>query len=149
MESLTEALHRHRCIALDSNVLLYYFEAHPDFGPLSRAVMREVADGLAAVTTVLTLIDSLVMPLRLKDADLYAQHLAVLTGFPNLTLLPIDREVAEEAATLRARYPVLSTPDALTIAAGRRQSATLYVTNDARHVQLAEIGVLNLRDVLL
>jgi predicted nucleic acid-binding protein len=147
MESLSEALRRHQCIALHSNVLLYYFEAHPEFGPLSRAVMREVADGLTAVTSPLTLMDALVMPVRLKNQEQYERHQSVLLNFPNLRVLPIDAEAAERAATLRARSPRLTTPDALTIAIGLGQGATLYVTNDPRTIQAAEIKVLNLRDI--
>jgi predicted nucleic acid-binding protein len=149
MESLIESLRRHQCIAVHSNVLLYYFEAHPEFGPLSRTVMREVADGLPAVASVLTLMDALVMPVRLKNQEQYDRHLSILTGFPNLRLLPIDQETAERAASLRARSPRLTTPDALTIAIGLKEGATLYVTNDARNVQATEIKVLNLRDALL
>lgn len=146
MESLTETLHRHQCITLHSNVLLYYFEAHPEFGPLSRAVMREVADGLPAVTSVLTLMDALVMPVRLKNDEQYERHVSVLTSFPNLRLLPVDQAAAERAAALRARSPRLTTPDALTLAIGLNNGATLYVTNDARSVQFSEMKVLNLRD---
>jgi predicted nucleic acid-binding protein len=149
MEGLSEVLRRHPCIALDSNVLLYFFEAHPEYGPLSRAVMKEVADGLPAVTGMLTLMDALVMPVRLKRQDLYDQHLAALTSYPNLSVLPIDRPAVEGAARLRARYPSLSTPDALTIALGQLHGATLYVTNDPRPVQTKEMPVLNLRDVVL
>jgi predicted nucleic acid-binding protein len=149
MESLSETLRHHQCIALHSNVLLYYFEAHPEFGPLSRAVMREVADGLPAVTTVLTLMDALVMPVRLKNQEQYDRHRSVLTNFPNLRVLPIDQAAAERAAVLRARSPRLTTPDALTIAVGLNEGATLFVTNDARTVQSSEIKVLNLRDALL
>lgn len=148
MEELRSALAPHRCIVLASNVLLHYFEAHPEFGPLARAVMRQVADGLPAITSVLTLLDSLVMPLRLKQPDLYHQHLEVLTTFPNLLVLPIDQAVVERAATLRARYPMLGTPDALTIATGLLNQASLYVTNEPRHLQLAEIKILNLRSIV-
>ncbi|MCC6628008.1 MAG: PIN domain-containing protein [Chloroflexi bacterium] len=147
MESLIAALRAHPCIALHSSVLVYYFEAHPDYGPLSRVVMREVADGLPAVTTTLTLMDALVMPLRLKNQEQYERHHSVLTTFLNLRLLPIDQAVVEQAAALRARAPRLSTPDALTIAVGRAHGATLYVINDARTVHGAEMDVLNLRDV--
>jgi predicted nucleic acid-binding protein len=149
MESLSEVLARHQRIALDSHVLLYFFEAHPEFGPPSRAVMRAVADGLPAVTTVLTLLDALVMPRRLRDQEIYDQHLTVLTTFPHLTLVPIDQAMAREAAELRARYPALRTPDALAIAAGLAHGATLYVTNDPRSFQVSEIQRLNLRDVVL
>jgi predicted nucleic acid-binding protein len=147
MENVAEVLRGHQCIALDAHVVLYYFEAHPEYGPLSRAVMRQVADGLPAVTSVLTLMNALVMPLRLKNQELYDQHLMSLIDFPNLRVLPIDRDVAEQAAGLRARYPILRTPDALTIATGLLQNATLYVTNDPRHLQIAEIQVLNLREL--
>jgi predicted nucleic acid-binding protein len=149
MESLIATLRRHQCIALHSNVLLYYFEAHPEFGPLSRAVMREVADGLAAVTSTLTLLDALVMPVRLKNEEQYDRHLSVLTTFPNLTVWPIDLAAAERAAALRARSPRLTTPDALAIAIGLNAGATLFVTNDARTLQSSDIAVLNLRDALL
>jgi predicted nucleic acid-binding protein len=148
MEDLSEALGKHQRIALDSKVLLYYFEAHPEYGPLSRTVMRAVADGLMAVAPVLTLMDALVMPYRLKNHELAEQHLVCLTTFPNLSLIAIDREIAGRAALLRAHHPILRAPDALTIACGLAHNATLFVTNDSRHLQLPEMPVLNLREML-
>lgn len=45
---------------------------------------------------------------------------------------PIDRDVAKDAATLRASHQSLRLPDALVIAAGRVTDASAILTADAR-----------------
>jgi predicted nucleic acid-binding protein len=65
----------------------------------------------------------------------------LLTSFPNLLLAPVTRNVLSLAATLRARYG-LRTPDAIVLATGIRNGATLAVTKDVQWQRAsAEISV--------
>ncbi len=68
---------------------------------------------------------------------------------PNLTLLPVDLHVAQEAASLRATHN-FKTPDALVIATGIVGQVGHLVTNDAEwkkklapmgsRIQVAQLG---------
>jgi predicted nucleic acid-binding protein len=61
-------------------------------------------------------------------------------------LVPIDIEVAELAADLRARYN-LRTPNALQVAAAIVRRCEVFLTNDARLKRVAEIRVLTLEEL--
>lgn len=54
---------------------------------------------------------------------------AFLRGFPNLTLLPVDLEVALQAANVRA-LTRLATPDAILVASALLSGCEAVITND-------------------
>jgi predicted nucleic acid-binding protein len=54
---------------------------------------------------------------------------AFLCSFPNLSLLPVDLDVASQAATLRA-IKNLKPPDALIVAGGILAGCQAIITND-------------------
>ncbi len=60
-------------------------------------------------------------------------------------LYSIDAVIAEKSAELRSKYS-LKTPDAIQIAAGIENSASLFITNDERLKGIDEIEVLALSD---
>ena len=62
----------------------------------------------------------------------------LLTHFPNLLMVDVDRGVARKAAELRARYRVRPA-DALQVAAGLVHGATAVFTNDHRLGRLSSI----------
>jgi predicted nucleic acid-binding protein len=70
----------------------------------------------------------LVRPLRVSPPAAAHVH-AFLSHTPNLTLLPIDLHVAQEAASLRATHN-FKTPDAFVIATGIVSQVHHLVTND-------------------
>lgn len=101
----------------------------------------------AATISPVTAMELLVRPLRVAPRD--AAHVYdFVTSTPNLTLLPIDFHVAQEAASLRAAYN-FKTPDALIIATGIVGEVAHLVTNDEqwqkkllsieRRVEVAEL----------
>jgi hypothetical protein len=58
-------------IGLDTAPAIYYIEAIPQYDTLVSAVFDQIADGrLAAVTSVVTLTESLTRPLALMDIAL-------------------------------------------------------------------------------
>jgi predicted nucleic acid-binding protein len=71
----------------------------------------------------------LVRPLRVAPKRAAHVH-DFLSRWPNLTLLPIDLFVAQEAASLRATHN-FKVPDALVIATGLVSQVSHLVTNDA------------------
>ena len=86
--------------------------------------------GHAAVTSTVTLTEILVKPYRtLTEREVRSMY-DLLLIYPNLEWIPPDLEIADIAASLRARYK-LETPDALQAATTIRAGATLLVTNDA------------------
>jgi hypothetical protein len=104
-----------------------------------------------AVVSPITAMEILVRPLRSAPAGVVHVH-GFLTKWPNLTLLPVDIHVAQEAASLRALH-AFKAPDALVIATGIVGQVAHLVTNDTEwRKKLApvkeRVAVTMLRDYL-
>ena len=116
-------------IALDTVVFIYFIEEHPRFLPLVSAIFSDVDRGKCeAVTSALTLLETLVVPYRAGNLSLANQYEALLTR-SRLHLIDLDRRQLRAAAQLRAVHAV-RTPDALQLAAAVSAGATAFVTND-------------------
>lgn len=135
-----------KVVAFDTAPLIYYIEEHPDYirvtDELFGAIDRDAARG---VTSVLTLLEVLVKPLREGRNDIADSYRKLLTSAANVTLYAVDEAVCEQAARLRGKYG-LRTPDAIQIATALEHGADVIVTNDERWRRVAELRVLVLSD---
>lgn len=140
---------RGKLAAIDTAPFIYYLEENPAYLPLAdelfEAIDRREASGL---TSVLTLLELAVKPLREGDPRLADSYRRILTNAADLTLYPLDEAVSFRAAQLRGKYPRLRTPDAIQIATALEHGAHLIVTNDERWKRLSELPVLVLDDHL-
>jgi predicted nucleic acid-binding protein len=102
---------------------------------------------MTAVSSELTLMETLVAPLRNGDPVL-ATNREALWQQANTRLLPITRHILREAARLRAALLALKTPDAIHAATALVHGCALFVTNDIgfRHVPGLTLAILD--DVL-
>jgi predicted nucleic acid-binding protein len=134
-------------VAVDSALFIYFVEEHPVFVDLVQQLMQEVAGGtLQAVTSALTLLEVLVVPLRHGNRALADRYEALLTRSRGLRLVPLDLPQLRAAAQLRASYPGIRTPDALQLTAALSTGCTSLVTNDRRLPTVAGLRVLQLSD---
>lgn len=137
-----------KLVAFDTAPLIYYIEEHPDYLTLADELFSAFDTGLAqAVTSVLTLQEVLVKPLRDGSPDVADNYRQILTNSANVALEVIDESICESAAQLRANYVWLRTPDALQIATAIKHGAQIIVTNDERWKRLTELEVVVLRDI--
>jgi predicted nucleic acid-binding protein len=137
--------HRRQVLALDTMCFLYRFEANATYLDLTRDLFDLIERGeCRATTSVLSLTESLVAPLRLGRAEIAATYRTIFTNFPNLDLVPVDVRAAEVAAELRTRHG-LRTPDALHLAAAVAAGADAFITNDAALTRVTEVEVIPLR----
>jgi predicted nucleic acid-binding protein len=90
--------------------------------------MVEAGD-LEATISTLTLTELLTAPMQAQDEDAARDYELYLTNFPNLTIYPLDLNVARQAARLRAATG-LRTPDTVQIATAQVHGARAIVTND-------------------
>jgi predicted nucleic acid-binding protein len=138
-----------KLVAFDSASLIYYLEKHPRYLPLSRelfgAIVRQIAIGM---TSILTLLEVPVVPLRAGRESLASDYRRLLSHTRGLTLFPVDQAICERAAKVRADHLWLRTPDALQVATALEHGAHLIVTNDNRWKRLKEIPVVVLADHL-
>lgn len=131
-------------VALDSAIFIYLLEQHPRYLPLLRPLFREVdRGGVQAVTSALTLLETLVVPYRVGNRELAAKYEAILTNGRGLTLAMIDLPVVRLAAEIRASTSV-RTADAVHLATALLAGCTAFLTNDRRLPAFGGLQVLQL-----
>ena len=138
-----------KLVAFDTAPLIYYIEEHPDYLALTDEFYSLLDSGESkGMTSVLTLQEVLVKPLRDGRTDLADQYREVLTNSANITVHTIDQDACETAAQLRAKYVWLRTPDALQVATAIQHQAQVVITNDDRWRKVTEIEVIVLHTML-
>jgi predicted nucleic acid-binding protein len=135
-------------VALDTSLFIYLIEEEPTFLPVVEPVFAAIADGrLTAVTSALTLLEVLVVPLRHGDAELARRYEALLTRSRGLELVEVSRAILRDAAVLRAAIGV-RTPDAIQLATALAHRCPTFLTNDRQLPALPGLRVLQLADFL-
>jgi predicted nucleic acid-binding protein len=132
----------------DAQIFIYSVEKHPDYAPALRPLWQAVASGdLEVLTSELTLMETLIGPLKQQDADLETDY-ENLFEIGGIRLLSITSSILRAAARLRAGLHSLRTPDAIHAATGQTCSCSLFVTNDAIFRRITGLPVVILDDVL-
>lgn len=123
-------------LLIDTTGLIAYFDGREAISGLAAEIIDHfVRRGRnPAVVSMVSVMETLVRPLRTGAQQPYVHFLDFLTRFPNLTALPADIHVAQEAAGLRATHN-LSHADALIVATGIVAQVSHIVTNDERWAQ--------------
>jgi len=102
---------------------------------------------LKVVTSIVTLLEVLVIPKRNDDAELAQRYRDFLLELDNVTTYLLSQSIAEEAARLRAFYSI-RTPDAIQMATAIHAGAPFFLTNDARLPSLPNLKVLKLKEII-
>lgn len=136
-------------IFLDTSPMIYYVEAHSQFGPLAKEVVNAFQAGqVMAYSSVVTLVEVLPKPVETGNTELVEQFTRFLKQNKHLRLIGISEEIAEHAGQLRGRYPTLRTMDALQLAAAMHIGADAFITNDTRLRGVTDIQLIVLKDYL-
>lgn len=147
--NLQDDLDRIDTIFIDTAPIIYFIEAHPQFGPLSKAVVNTFQSGdLMAFSSVITLTEVLPKPIETGDVTLAKKFAEFLKYGRNLNLIEISLSIAEHAGRLRGRYTDLKAIDAIQIASAIEVRADAFLTNDKKLKQIKEIKVMVLKDYL-
>jgi predicted nucleic acid-binding protein len=147
--TLSEELDQIISIFIDTAPIIYYIEAHPQFGPLAKEVVSAFQSGdLNAYSSIITLTEVLPKPVERGDEKLVRKFAEFLKHGRNLTVIEISEGIAEAAGKLRGRYPFLKTVDAIQLAAALDVGAEAFLTNDVKLQQFNELKVLILKDYL-
>ncbi|MCX6032237.1 MAG: PIN domain-containing protein [Chloroflexi bacterium] len=149
MKRLSTELRGVTKLGLDTSPIIYFVEANPVYDALVTEVFKRVRDNkLTGVTSVITLTEVLVQPLRRGAHALQEEYRKLLLQSANFDVRPIDVAVAKRAADLRARYN-LRTPDALQIAVARSAGCQAILCNDGQMERVTELRVLVLDQLTL
>lgn len=145
--TLSDELARINTIFIDTAPVIYFIEAHQQFGPLAKEVITAFQSGnLNAFSSVITLTEVLPKPIESGDEKLARKFAEFLKHGKNLTMVEISEKIAESAGKLRGRYSFLKAIDAIQIAAAIDVGADAFLTNDMKLKQIKEIKVLVLTD---
>ncbi|MCC7492391.1 MAG: PIN domain-containing protein [Fimbriimonadaceae bacterium] len=129
-----------RRVYVDTMVAIYAVERMVPYERQLAPLWEAVAAGaVQAVTSELTMMETMVKPYREGDAELvalYAEFLEQLTA-----LQPVDRRILDRAARLRATVRALRTPDAIHAATAIETGHLSVLTNDARFSQIPGLTV--------
>ncbi len=141
-----EDLHR-KVVGLDTAPFIYYIERHINYIDMLRLFFRAAERGeITVVTSVVTLVETLVLPLRKGNTELADQYRNILFNTGNLSTIMLSQEIAEEAAQLRALHNFRGL-DAIQIATAIDASASCFLTNDRQLQKASAIQVLVLDDL--
>jgi len=99
-----------------------------------------------AVTSALTLLETLVIPLKKNDQSLVKEYEQVLSNSRGITLVDISIPILRKAALLRTEYR-LKTPDAIQIATAVEYQCEVFITNDRKLPKIKAIDIVNLADL--
>jgi predicted nucleic acid-binding protein len=135
-------------VGLDSAIFIYFIERNPRYLPVVRPLFQAIANGsLSGVTSGLTLMETLVVPLRAGNTVVAHQYERFLRRGGNLRLVPLDFGLLRAAAHVRATTR-LKTPDAIQVASALSAGCQSFLTNDGRIPSLPGLRILQLEDYI-
>ena len=148
MPILAQFLRRHRVLAADTMVFIYHLQEHPRYVPATQVILDAWEAGShQGVTSIISLAEVLVKPLRDGNDAAADDYRRLLTTFPNLRLCDVNQSIAEAAARLRAVHgqPM---PDMIQVATAVMAGATGFVGNDPAFKRIKDLEILILDDVV-
>jgi len=141
MESLDLSnLPEQALLLLDAAPIIYFLEDHPKFGPRFQLLFEEHAKGRVrfAVTTI-TITEVLAGPLGAGDESLVRRYRNI---FESWQVVPLDAEIAESAARIRAAFR-LKLADAVQVASALAVNADALVTHDRDFSNVQSLRVIS------
>ncbi len=135
-----------RRVALDTNSLIYFFEATQPYAAFIAQVLSK-AESRQAVAVVSTIVEmeTLVRPLRNGNQAQLRKLRLFFASLPNLVLREVDRAVAQTAARVRAETG-MKAPDALIAATAIAEGCDAIIGNDRSFARRSEVPYLVLDD---
>lgn len=123
---------RNKRVFLDTAPLIYYIEERKGsieiLDPLFNLNIRGYTE---FITSTLTLLEVLVLPLRLKKKDLVDQYEMILTQSDSINIIELNLGISRLAAEIRAEYNY-KTPDSIQLATAINSNSDYFLTNDKR-----------------
>ncbi|MDA8405859.1 MAG: PIN domain-containing protein [Deltaproteobacteria bacterium] len=134
-------------IYLDTNIIIYAMEGYPEYVSSLASLFAAIDEGkLVAVTSELTLAESLVKPMMDDNVRLQNIYMEALQSSDALYIIPVNRQILIEAARLRAKSYTLNLPDAIHLATAHVHQCASFLTNDKRLRSLSEFYIVILSE---
>lgn len=139
---------RGKVVGLDTAPIIYFVEKNPLYINMMRSFFQALHRGeCAAVTSVVTLLEGLVIPFRRNDTNLVSDYYSLLYDTDDLTTISFFPNIAQQASRLRASYKSMRTADAIQIATAIQSNASCFLTNDTNLPSLPDLKIIVLEDL--
>ena len=134
-------------IFLDTAPFIYFFEQHPEHFPALEKLFAQLYEtGAQAITSIITYIELTTHPARMGQHQLIRKYRDYFTNSENISLFPIDMNIADFIVELRAKYH-FKTPDAIQLGTAIACGADYILTNDKAWQKLDEVKVVLVIDL--
>lgn len=142
---MTLNLNKLKLIALDSNILIYYFEKNPEFGENSKIIFDLLIRGqISCLTSILSITEALS---KATIPEKIAKELEnSIFDIPRLSVFEVNRKIASEAARIKRKYN-FRLPDAIQLATARLSKAKAFISNDEKLKKFKELKIILIKEV--
>ncbi len=128
-------------IFLDTAPFICFFEEHPDYFPALEMLFAKLYEtGAQAITSIITYIELTTLPARQGKKKLVRKYRDYLSNSDNISLFPLDMNIADHVVHLRARYQ-FKTPDAIQLGTAVACGADYIITSDKAWQRFEEVDV--------
>lgn len=135
---------KYKLLGLDTNIFIYYLQKDPQFGPIIKDIFQNLSlSKTEAVTSSISLTEILSVKAPAPLINLLQQE---FLSIPFLNIIPINNDIAIEAARLR-RNSNLSLPDAIQLSTALSAKAKVFITNDERLKKFKELKIVLLNEL--
>ena len=135
-------------VYVDAQIIIYSIEKFPNYFPTLEPMWLKLKAGeIRLVTSELTLLETLVMPLKQADVTLVQTYEQLLLG-ADIQLVPISQKILRDAANLRATVN-LKTPDAIHATTAISINCAFCLTNDRAFRNVPNLPTIILDDVIV
>ena len=126
-------------VYLDTAPIIYFLEKNPQwYEKIEVFLYKGIQEEFQFVTSVITNIEYLVVPTRNVNVLAINNYWDFLRSL-DVQVLQINREIAEIAVKLRAKYAGIKTADAIQLAASLHVNCDIFLSNDKQLLQVKEV----------
>lgn len=126
-------------VYLDTAPIIYFLEKNPQwYEKIEVFLYKGIQEEFQFVTSVITNIEYLVVPTRNVNVLAINNYWDFLRSL-DVQVLQINREIAEVAVKLRAKYAGIKTADAIQLAASLHVNCDIFLSNDKQLLQIKEV----------
>lgn len=115
---------------VETNIFLYVMTAHPDFGPLAKAILERIDSGEEAATSSLVIAEVCAWLEYHKKKNEVGTFLSAVDSYPSLRKFETTYTDQQRAAELERSYPRLEFFDRVYLAQMERLKLTEIYSND-------------------
>lgn len=126
-------------IFLDTAPIIYFLDADINYADKVEQIFEGLIENRSSmVTSTVTCTEYLTYPYRTGNTEKINVFFEFLTDC-NVQIQPIDINIAQKAAQIRARYKDFKAMDCLQLATACFQQCDLFLTNDKQMRQFDEV----------